>query len=120
MKFRKTLIAAGIAAATLSASAMAQVSVQIGIGAPMAPPAPMVEVVPAPPAYGYVWTPGYWAWHGDRYYWVRGRYVYGRPGHAWVPDRWDNRGDRWHHAQGHWERQGHPGRGHAYGRRDRD
>jgi hypothetical protein len=29
-----------------------------------APPAPQVEVQVVAPGPGYVWTPGYWAWHG--------------------------------------------------------
>lgn len=118
MKTKKFLIAAGLAAAAFTAPAMAQVNLSIGIGAPVAPPAPVYEVVPAVPAPGYVWVPGYWGWNHDRYVWVRGRYVVGRPGYAWVPDRWDNRGGRWHHLQGHWARAGHfdHGRGHGHGR----
>ena len=56
------------------------------------------EPAPPPPAYGYVWMPGYWGWHDDRYVWIRGRYAYGRPGYAWAPDRWEHRGDRWYHV----------------------
>ena len=104
---KKALLVAGIAAGALSAPAMAQVSVQIGIGAPMAPPPPIVETVPPPPAYGYVWVPGYWGWTGDRYVWIRGRHVYGRPGYAWAPDHWERHGDRWHHVHGGWERDRH-------------
>jgi|SRR5689334_17041152 hypothetical protein len=114
MKTKKFLIAAGLAATAFAAPAMAQLSVNIGIGAPMAPPAPVYEAAPPPPAVGYVWVPGYWGWNYDRYVWVRGRYVVGRPGYAWVPDRWDHRGERWHHEQGHWAREGRgEGRGHG-------
>jgi hypothetical protein len=27
-------------------------------------------VQPICPGEGYIWTPGYWAWDGDDYYWV--------------------------------------------------
>jgi len=92
--------------------ALAQLSVYIGVGVPLPPPAPMVEVVPVPP-YGTVWAPGYWAWHHDRYIWIRGRHVVARPGHAWQHERWERRGDRWHFINGHWARDRHPqGRGH--------
>ena len=47
------------ACATLSTTALAQVVVRVG------PPLPRVEVVPAARA-GYLWTPGNWAWRGNR------------------------------------------------------
>ena len=34
---------------------------RVGVVVGFAPPAPVVEVVPAPPAPGYVWQPGYWS-----------------------------------------------------------
>lgn len=46
-----------------------------GVVVGFAPPAPVVEVVPAPPAPGYVWQPGYWSWNGVQYVWVPGAYV---------------------------------------------
>ena len=35
----------------------------------IAPPVPIVEVVPAAPGPGYYWIPGYWIWDGGRYVW---------------------------------------------------
>jgi WXXGXW repeat (2 copies) len=99
--------------APFAAPALAQVRVNIGIGVPLAPPPPRVEVVPAAPAPGYVWAPGYWAWHGDRHIWVHGRYIAGRPGYAWVGEHWEQRGPQHFFVAGHWERE-HGGR-HGHG-----
>ncbi len=56
-----------------------------------APPAPLVEVVTAPPAVGYVWIPGAWEWNG-RWVWAAGRWAYPpRPGAVWVPHHYENR-----------------------------
>jgi len=58
------------AALTLAAvPGLARVGVVVGI----APPAPVVEVTPAPPAPGYVWQPGYWSWDGVQYVLGAGR-----------------------------------------------
>jgi hypothetical protein len=49
----------------------------------------MVEVVPPPPAPGYVWQPGYWSWNGVQYVWVPGAYVVAPFVHAvWMPGAW--------------------------------
>lgn len=90
--------------ATLTLAAgpgFARVGVVVGI----APPAPVVEAVPAPPAAGYVWQPGYWSWNGVQYVWVPGAYV-AAPymGAAWIPGRWIRHGDGWVWAAGHWRR----------------
>jgi len=82
-----------------------------------APPAPIYEAVP-PARPGYVWTPGYYEWRGDRYAWNSGHWVETRPGYAWQEARWVQRPDgSWHLMGGHWVR----GEGYAYyGGRDRD
>jgi YXWGXW repeat-containing protein len=78
---------------------LARVGVVVGI----APPAPAIEVVPAPPAPGYVWQPGYWSWNGVQYVWVPGVYVAPPFVHAvWVPGRWVRHGGGWVWAAGHW------------------
>jgi hypothetical protein len=86
-------------AATIPSLASAAVGVDITI----APPAPQVEVVPAP-RVGYVWAPGYWDYRRGGHVWVPGRWVGARRGYHWIPDRWDQRGPRWHRVPGHWER----------------
>lgn len=75
----------------------------IGVDITIAPPAPRVEVVPAPRP-GFVWAPGYWEYRGGAHVWVPGRWMGERRGYHWIPDRWEPRGPRWHHEPGHWER----------------
>jgi len=87
-----------VAASTAAAPAFAQVSVNINIG----PPAQQYEMVPVMTP-GYVWAPGYWAWHGDHYIWVRGRTMVQRVGYRWEPDRWEQRGANYYRQAGRWE-----------------
>jgi hypothetical protein len=75
----------------------------IGIDIDVAPPAPRVEVVPAP-RHGFVWAPGYWRWNGHAHAWHNGYWIKERPGYHWVPDAWVGNGPHYHYARGHWER----------------
>jgi hypothetical protein len=75
----------------------------IGIDIDVAPPAPRVEVVPAPRA-GFVWAPGYWRWNGHAHAWHNGYWIKERRGYHWVPDAWVGNGPHYHYARGHWER----------------
>ncbi|MGH8674100.1 MAG: YXWGXW repeat-containing protein [Burkholderiales bacterium] len=111
MNLKNTLLGACFAASTAAMpAAFARVDIAVQIGVP--PPAPVVEVV-AVGRPGYVWVPGYWAWHQDRHVWIRGRYVVERPGYYWVADRWVSAGPHWRHERGYWAP--HPrGRGHGY------
>src|ERR1044071_4636986 len=69
----------------------------------VAPPAPRVEVVPAP-RRGYAWVPGYWQWRHGRYVWVSGTWVRERPGYHYVSPRWVEHGGRWYMEEGRWAR----------------
>jgi hypothetical protein len=67
-----------------------------------APPAPQVEVRIAAPGPEFVWTPGYWAWHGH-WVWVGGRWA--RPPHrhaVWVAGHWGHRGHGYVWIGGRW------------------
>jgi hypothetical protein len=101
------LAAAAVSTSALIAPAMlspaAAQSLNIQIGTP--PPAPIYEAVPAPRA-GYVWTPGYYRYEGNRYLWTSGRYVADRPGYRWAPDRWERGQNGWYHVSGRWDRNG--------------
>jgi hypothetical protein len=67
-----------------------------------APPAPQVEVQVAAPGPGFIWTPGYWAWHG-RWVWVGGRWAHPPHRHAvWVAGHWDRRPRGYIWVGGHW------------------
>jgi hypothetical protein len=70
----------------------------------VAPPAPKVEVMPAPPQPDYVWIGGYWNWVGGRHTWVSGHWTTPRPGHHWVAYEWVRQGDGWRLRPGHWVR----------------
>jgi len=69
----------------------------------VAPPAAVVERPGAPPAAGYVWTPGYYNWNGSAYVWSPGRYQ--RPPHPharFEAGRWHHHNGQWYFTQGHW------------------
>ena len=82
--------------AAMPGAGLAQVDIGVSIGgggfsvgfAP--PPLPIYDQPPIPD-YGYIWTPGYWAWdpqYGD-YYWVPGTWVLPPDyGLLWTPAWW--------------------------------
>ena len=94
----KTLALVAAASATLSVATAAPV-----IDVRIAPPPPRHEVVPADRP-GYVWSPGYWNYHGHRYVWVSGHWVHARHGYAYRSPRWEQDGDRWVLHHGEWAR----------------
>src|SRR5258708_24787301 len=85
----------------LSASSHAQVSIGISVGYPP-PPLPVYEQ-PICPEEGYIWTPGYWAWDGDDYYWVPGTWVLApEHGFFWTPAYWGWSGAVFVFHEGYW------------------
>jgi hypothetical protein len=67
----------------------------------IAPPAPVVETAPAPPAAGYIWRAGYWNWNGIRSIWIPGGYLAApRPGLG--AGRWAVRPGGWIWVGGYW------------------
>lgn len=92
----------GLAAA--GAAPLAQAAhVSIGVGVRFGPPAPVVEVAPAP-VPGRVWIAGYWDWNGYRYVWRPGYWVAARPGYRYYPARWVREGPVWRFHVGYWGR----------------
>jgi WXXGXW repeat (2 copies) len=68
----------------LSAS-FGAVAVSVGI----APPPLPVYTQPLCPGPNYIWTPGYWAYGPDGYYWVAGTWILApQPGLLWTPGYW--------------------------------
>ncbi len=66
------------------------VASRVAVGVSPPPPLPQ-ESQPPIPAYGDVWTPGYWAWNGvvNDYYWTPGLWVQPpRIGFLWTPGYW--------------------------------
>ena len=101
MALRKILLCMLIAVSTVISPGISQAAVNIDIN--IGPPAPQVEVVPAPRA-GYIWAPGYWRWNGHQHVWVAGRWLHERHGRHWVQEQWVQRGHKWHFVSGHWAR----------------
>jgi len=85
----------------IPAASFAQVAVGISVG--IAPPEIPVYEQPLCPGEGYIWTPGYWAYGDDDYYWVPGTWVLApRVGVLWTPGYWGwgGGGYLWH--AGYW------------------
>ncbi len=67
------------------ASAFAGVFISVGFAPP---PLPVYEQPPCPEP-GWMWTPGYWAYGPDGYYWVPGAWVPAPyEGALWTPGYW--------------------------------
>jgi hypothetical protein len=110
------LILAAAAAAPLPSLAATNVGLYIGA----APPAPMVERIPAP-RHGYVWAPGYWAWNGHRHTWTSGYWVAERPGYVYSAPAWYQRDGGWYMEPARWNPYGgNRYDGYRGGDRDRD
>jgi hypothetical protein len=94
---KKIALALLIAFTLIPAASFAQVVIRIG------PPAPIVEVRPAPPERGFVWVDGYHRWDGARYVWVPGHWDRPpHPGARWVAHHWVRRHGEWVLIEGHW------------------
>src|ERR1035438_3820097 len=84
---KNTAVAAVVAGAMLLAPAAANAHVFVSVG--IAPPEIPVYEQPVAPGYVYIWTPGYWAYGDDGYYWVDGAWVYPPYVDAlWTPGYW--------------------------------
>ena len=94
-------IVACLALAALPMASFAFVSVGVSIN--IAPPALPVYIQPPCPAVGYIWTPGYWAYDDDDYYWVPGTWVLApSPGLLWTPGYWGWGGGGYYWHAGYW------------------
>ncbi len=99
---RKWLLVTGLILGSLAVSGCAARPAYFVPGPPPPPPRAL-GYVGYPPAPGYVWTDGFWAWRGSRWAWVPGQWVRPpRPHAVWVPGYWQarHRGYAW--RTGHW------------------
>lgn len=96
---KKILIASMLAASLVSVAVPASAAIIVQI----APPAPRVELVPAP-RRGYMWVPGYWDWRGKRHVWVKGSFLRERQGYRYNQPAWEERDGRWQMNRGSWAR----------------
>jgi hypothetical protein len=94
----------GLAMATPSFDASAQISVGVSITARVPPPLLPVYSQPPIPGPGYLWTPGYWDYEeSNGYYWVPGTWVLPpRPGLLWTPGYWGFEGGVYGFHAGYW------------------
>jgi len=99
--FAKTLLA-GVGALTCLGSACPSFAAA-DVWVRVAPPAPRVEVVPAP-RHGYQWVRGHWQWQHKHYVWHNGTWVRERRGYVYNQPTWVERDGRWHMAAGNWAR----------------
>ncbi len=96
----------GLGGIALGAPTISQAQISIGISVGFAPPALPFYYQPRIPAYGYIWTPGYWAWDGEiqDYYWIPGVWV--RPpriGLLWTPGYWGWNNGQYLFNDGYWD-----------------
>ena len=69
--------------------AVSNAQIGVGVSVRIGPPVLPVYAQPICPAPGYIWTPGYWAYGDDDYYWVPGTWVMApEPGLLWTPGYW--------------------------------
>src|SRR5712692_3770502 len=81
------------------AASFGQVFVSVTFGPPELP----VYEQPLCPGEGYIWTPGYWAWGDDDYYWVPGTWVLvPQVGFFWTPGYWAWGGSSFIFYEGYW------------------
>jgi hypothetical protein len=83
----------------IPASSYAGVLVSVGV----APPPLPVYAQPPCPEPGMMWTPGYWAYGDDGYYWVPGTWVPAPyVGALWTPGYWGWSGGLFVFHRGYW------------------
>lgn len=90
-----------LAFALLAVPAASSAEVFVSVG--FAPPALPVYEQPLIPGPGYIWTPGYWAYGPEDFYWVPGTWVLAPYiGALWTPGYWgwDSGYYRWN--RGYW------------------
>jgi hypothetical protein len=98
VKFSTVALAALLFVGLSLTSSFAQIGISIGI----APPAIPIYQQPYPPAAGYIWIPGYWAYDYG-YYWVPGAWVLPpRVGFLWTPGYWGYNGSNYFFNDGYW------------------
>lgn len=103
MMIKKVLVTALLAAGMIGGMAIPLPGLAaVGIYVNVAPPAERYERVPVM-RRGYVWSPGYWDWRGNRHVWVRGVSVRERPGYTYQPRRWVENDGRWNLERSRWD-----------------
>ncbi len=84
-------------------AALAQAAASDAVSTAEAPPTLPAEDQSALTEPGDLWTPGYWYWRTQGYFWVPGRWV--RPPHVgvlWTPGYWEFVGGSYSFHRGYW------------------
>jgi hypothetical protein len=85
---KKLLLAAGTACAMIAPPTASYAQV-VGISITIAPPELPVYEQPPIPEQNDIWTPGYWAYGDEGYFWVPGTWVLApQVGFLWTPAYW--------------------------------
>ncbi len=91
-------LAVAAMAAIVPVSSSAQVYISLS-----APPMMQVEMQPQLSTPGSIWTPGYWAYGQQGYYWVGGSWTQPpQMGYNWTPGYWGYSQNRYNYNQGYW------------------
>ncbi|HTW81080.1 MAG TPA: hypothetical protein VME23_16145 [Terracidiphilus sp.] len=101
MRFLRSmrLMVLAFAISLIPASSYAGVFISVNFGPPVLP----VYVQPVCPEPGLMWTPGYWAYGPDGYYWVPGAWVPAPyVGALWTPGYWGWGGGLYVWHPGYW------------------
>ena len=89
LRIARALMPVLLMLAMLASPTPSSAQVSIGISVAIAPPELPVYEQPPIPGYGYIWTPGYWAYGPEGYYWVPGTWVLPPTiGFLWTPPWW--------------------------------
>src|SRR5579859_5786593 len=89
MRVLKSLVFLMLAGVLLGMPAASNAQIGVGVSIRIGPPVLPVYAQPICPEPGYIWTPGYWAYGDDDYYWVPGTWVMApEPGLLWTPGYW--------------------------------
>jgi len=81
----------GLSTAAVTAPEPGHAQGFIGVSVRLAPPPLPIYAQPPIPGYGYIWSPGYWAWdeYSRDYYWVPGCWIEPpAPQLLWTPGYW--------------------------------
>jgi hypothetical protein len=83
--------------------ALSPAQISVGLSVHIGPPVLPVYSQPVCPGPGQIWTPGYWAYGPDGYYWVPGTWVEAPAvGLLWTPGYWGYEGGAYLWHAGYW------------------
>jgi hypothetical protein len=98
-KLLLTTLIVALSTLALPTASFAGVFVSITVAPPLLP----VYVQPVCPGPEFIWTPGYWAYGNEGYYWVPGTWVLApRVGVLWTPGYWGFAGGYYAWHPGYW------------------